>query len=70
MTKPPLRPCPFCGSHDLSTTVTCGEPHIHPRAIECLDCGIEGPPATGETAVESEQRCRELWNGALLDAGI
>ena len=69
-TAPALRPCPFCGGHNLQ-----GHP-IHLR-VECIDCYAEGPEAN------SRAEAIAAWNArpggdeaaiaeaiqALIDAG-
>jgi len=54
-TAPALRPCPFCGGHNLQVH------SIHLR-VECIDCYAEGPEAnSGFDAIAA-------WNARPGDA--
>lgn len=52
-----LRPCPFCGSDDVTVS-------WYLRCIICLDCDTRGP------ADESMKIAVEKWNSRRRDGGL
>lgn len=71
-----LKPCPFCGSHDLEEKANSAS-EIHGALfqsawIECLNCGTSGPVAEiTDSTFQSDFLCntfkdydgvRKLWN--------
>lgn len=42
-----VRPCPFCGSQDLD---------LSGWAVECNECGTQGPLGKGSNAIELWER--------------
>lgn len=52
-----LKPCPFCGSTNLSIGQTLFAIGNHNNIIECKDCGMYCKPAA-----ESWDECIKLWN--------
>jgi hypothetical protein len=50
-----LKPCPFCGGEDVWF-------NTDSLAIECLDCGCDGPFAGLEKGWNVKQRAADRWN--------
>lgn len=53
---PKLKPCPFCGSDDVATSVG-GDGW----AVICKDCWAIGPECS-EASPWGEEKCAEYWN--------
>ena len=60
-TAPALRPCPFCGGHNLQ-----GHP-IHLR-VECIDCYAEGPEANSRAEAIAAWNARPGGDEAVREA--
>ena len=60
-TAPALRPCPFCGGHNLQ-----GHP-IHLR-VECIDCYAEGPEANSRAEAIAAWNARPGGGEAVREA--
>ena len=59
MSKPELKPCPFCGSFmvELENRQIMGE------HVDCLNCGVEGPIA------DCEKDAFDFWNTRAGEEG-
>jgi len=57
-----LKPCPFCGSTDLSNTIPPG--YVDLASVRCLHCGGIGGMR------ESEAKAAEAWNQRADQSGV
>lgn len=60
-TAPALRPCPFCGGHNLQ---------VHPihLRVECIDCYAEGPEANSRAEAIAAWNARPGGDEAVREA--
>ena len=63
---PPLRPCPFCGSMDLTKRLKDDE---STWAIVCKQCRARGPdvPVSSKAAYVDTTECGYRWNERVAD---
>lgn len=62
-----LKPCPFCGSSDVSIEPLASISNQALRRVLCQDCAAEGPLALVRQGIEDE--AATLWNAAPRPEG-
>jgi Lar family restriction alleviation protein len=63
----PLRPCPFCGSENITVVNT----HTPSYTAECEDCGAQGPGVYYDgklrSKAQAERAHRETFDQAIVE---
>lgn len=60
-TAPALRPCPFCGGHNLQV-------HLVHLSVECIDCYAAGPEANSRAEATAAWNARPGGDEAVREA--